>query len=263
MFMAAGLTSDHSGILNYRFLITISMKKLFLIASAFALCLCASAQNFESVRERIESLFDIELPDPGPAHLTPTYSYRIPESDSYHAIVEDMLDLYGRRVQWAFEDRPSFDPEYAVKCIGIDGQPYLVAVTASRNIWYNKRESVKVISDTLKVSKELAGKLDALFRVAVETATFMPYRRLVLTDENGNKTLLTPQVFSIVNGEFYGSQICFDNYSLDNEAKIEQFKDSYRSLMKPFAEKSMVFTTSAICKSRLVIRKKSLYNEIA
>ncbi len=57
------------------------------------------------------------------------------------------------------------------------------------------------------------------------------------TDENGSKTLLTPQVFSIVNGEFYGSQICFDNYSLDNEAKIEQFKDSYRSLMKPFAEK--------------------------
>lgn len=189
MFMATGLTSDYLGILNYKFLITTSMKKFFLIASALAMSLCASAQNFESDRERIESLFDIELPDPGPAHLTPTYSYRIPESDSYHAIVEDMLDLYGRRVQWAFEDRPSFDPEYAVKCIGIDGQPYLVAVTASKNIWYNKRESVKVISDTLKVSKELAGKLDALFRVAVETATFMPYRRLVLTDENGNKTL--------------------------------------------------------------------------
>ena len=204
MFMAAGLTSDHSGILNYKFLITISMKKLFLIASAFALCLCASAQNFESVRERIESLFDIELPDPGPAHLTPTYSYRIPESDSYHAIVEDMLDLYGRRVQWAFEDRPSFDPEYAVKCIGIDGQPYLVAVTASKNIWYNKPENVTVTADTLKVSKEQAGRLDALFRVAVETSSFMPYRKPVFTDEEGNKTLKGGPVEAVlVDGNSY------------------------------------------------------------
>ena len=55
--------------------------------------------------------------------------------------------------------------------------------------------------------------------------------------EDGEKTLLTPQVFSIVNGEFYGSQICYDNYSLDSDSKIEQFKDSYRKLMRPFAEK--------------------------
>jgi len=57
------------------------------------------------------------------------------------------------------------------------------------------------------------------------------------TGEDGEKTLLTPQVFSIVNGEFYGSQICYDNYSLDSDSKIEQFKDSYRKLMRPFAEK--------------------------
>ena len=55
-------------------------------------------------------------------------------------------------------------------------------------------------------------------------------------DDEGNKTLLTPQVFSVVNGEFYGSQICFDNYKLDTDAQIEEFKDAYRALMKPFAQ---------------------------
>ncbi|MBQ9425365.1 MAG: hypothetical protein IJU42_05420 [Erysipelotrichaceae bacterium] len=59
------------------------------------------------------------------------------------------------------------------------------------------------------------------------------------TDGEGNKTLLTPQVFSVVNGKFYGSQICFDDYELDStpsETQIERFKDSYRKLMKPFTE---------------------------
>jgi predicted bacteriocin transport accessory protein len=54
------------------------------------------------------------------------------------------------------------------------------------------------------------------------------------TGEDGEKILLTPHVFSVVNGEFYASQICFDNYSLDNETQIERFKDSYRYIMKPF-----------------------------
>ena len=59
------------------------------------------------------------------------------------------------------------------------------------------------------------------------------------TDGEGNRTLLTPQVFSVVNGEFYGSQICFDDHELDTEptqTQIEKFKDSYRKIMKPFAE---------------------------
>ncbi|MBQ6334879.1 MAG: hypothetical protein IJI46_07430 [Erysipelotrichaceae bacterium] len=54
--------------------------------------------------------------------------------------------------------------------------------------------------------------------------------------EDGEKTLLTPHVFSVVNGEFYASQICFDDYSLDSETQIEKFKDSYRNIMKPFVE---------------------------
>lgn len=180
------------------------MKKIILFASAFAITLCASAQNSESEKEKIESLLGYELPDLGPARLTPSVSSHVPVVDSYSAIVDDMFELKGRRVQWAFSDRPSFDPEYAVKCIGIDGQPYLVAVTASKNIWYNKPENVTVTADTLKVSKEQAGRLDALFRVAVETSSFMPYRKPVFTDEEGNKTLKGgPVEVVLVDGNSY------------------------------------------------------------
>ena len=57
------------------------------------------------------------------------------------------------------------------------------------------------------------------------------------TDDEGNKVLLTPQVFSVIDGEYYASQICFDNYKLDDvptDSQIEKFKDSYRYIMRPF-----------------------------
>ena len=178
MFMATGLTSDHLGILNYKFLITTSMKKFFLIASAFAMSLCASAQ----------SSFKVAVPVNVPQRLTPSARSSVAEVNNYAAIVTDMFGLTGRRVQWAFEDRPSFDPEYAVKCIGTS-EPILVATTASKNIWYNQPKNVEVLADTLPVSKEVAAKLDALFRVAIETSSFMPAPQKVTVDENGNKTL--------------------------------------------------------------------------
>ena len=159
MFMAAGLTSDHLGILNYKFLITTSMKKFFLIASAFAMSLCASAQ----------SSFKVAVPVNVPKCLTPSARSSVAVVDNYATIVTDMFGLTDRRVQWAFEDRPSFDPEYAVKCIGTS-EPILVATTASKNIWYNQPQNVEILADTLPVSKEVAAKLDALFRVAIETA---------------------------------------------------------------------------------------------
>ncbi|MBR5340911.1 MAG: hypothetical protein IK151_03185 [Erysipelotrichaceae bacterium] len=58
-------------------------------------------------------------------------------------------------------------------------------------------------------------------------------------DADGNKSLLTPQVFSVVNGKFYGSQICSDGYTLDadpSNEQVEKFKDSYRKIMEPFVE---------------------------
>lgn len=192
MFMAAGLTSDHSGILNYRFLITTIMKKFFLIASAFAFCLCASAQ----------SSFNVAVPVNVPKCLTPSARSSVAEVNNYAAIVTDMFGLTGRRVQWAFEDRPSFDPEYAVKCIGTS-EPILVATTASKNIWYNQPKNVEVLADTLPVSKEVAAKLDALFRVAIETSSFMPAPQEVTVDENGNKTLGIHIVVAQMDGNSY------------------------------------------------------------
>ena len=192
MFMAAGLTSDHSGILNYRFLITTIMKKFFLIASAFAFCLCASAQ----------SSFKVAVPVNVPKCLTPSARSSVAEVNNYAAIVTDMFGLTGRRVQWAFEDRPSFDPEYAVKCIGTS-EPILVATTASKNIWYNQPKNVEVLADTLPVSKEVAAKLDALFRVAIETSSFMPAPQEVTVDENGNKTLGIHIVVAQMDGNSY------------------------------------------------------------
>lgn len=192
MFMAAGLTSDHSGILNYRFLITTIMKKIILFASAFAITLCASAQ----------SSFNVAVPVNVPKCLTPSARSSVAEVNNYAAIVTDMFGLTGRRVQWAFEDRPSFDPEYAVKCIGTS-EPILVATTASKNIWYNQPKNVEVLADTLPVSKEVAAKLDALFRVAIETSSFMPAPQEVTVDENGNKTLGIHIVVAQMDGNSY------------------------------------------------------------
>ena len=259
--MATDLTSDRLGILNYKFLITTSMKKFFLIASAFAMTLCASAQSFESQKEKIESLLGYELPDPGPARLTPSVSSHIPVVDSYSAIVDDMLDLNGRRVQWAFSDHPSFDPEYAVKCIGIDGQPYLVAVTASKNIWYNKPENVTVTADTLKVGKEQAGRLDALFRVAVETSSFMPYRKPVFTDEEGNKTLKGgPFEVVLVDGNSYTffsegrSAMCRNQFG---EGPLKNLVDIGIALYKAVKAKDLEAVTKVL--DRVEPTKQSLF----
>ena len=204
--MAHGLTSDRLGILNYKFLITTSMKKLFLIASAFALCLCASAQldpKSIDLDDTFDFLADLPPLPSAPPHLTPSAPSYIGVVDSYSEIVDDMFELNGRRVQWAFEDRPSFSPEYAVKCIGTS-EPILVATTASKNIWYNQPKNVEVLADTLPVSKEVAAKLDALFRLAVETSSFMPYPKHVFTDDNGNKTLKGgPFEVVLVDGNSY------------------------------------------------------------
>ena len=191
--MVTGLTSDHFKVLNYRFLIMTDMKKLLLFASAFALTLCASAQNSVT----------LAVPAQVPQRLTSSSPSGLEVSDNYHSIVTNMMDLNDRKVRWAFQDCPSFDPEYAVKCIVISGQPYLVATTASKNIWYNQPKNVEIFADTLPVSKEQAGQLDALFRLAVETSSFMPMPQPVNTDENGKKTLKGGIVVTMMDGNSY------------------------------------------------------------
>ena len=192
MFMAHGLTLEHFLLPYYRNLIATNMRKSVLSAFAFAISLCASAQNS----------YKVAVPVNVPKCLTPSTRSGIAVADSYAAIVTDMFELTGRRVQWAFEDRPSFDPEYAVKCIGTS-EPILVATTASKNIWYNQPKNVEVLADTLPVSKEVAAKLDALFRVAIETSSFMPAPQEVTVDENGNKTLGIHIVVAQMDGNSY------------------------------------------------------------
>ena len=65
------------------------------------------------------------------------------------------------------------------------------------------------------------------------------YMYPILGSDNGEKALLTPEVFSLINGKYGGSQICYDNYELDynpTNEQIEKFKDSYRKIFKPFVE---------------------------
>lgn len=60
-------------------------------------------------------------------------------------------------------------------------------------------------------------------------------------DENGNKTLLTPHLFSVINGKFYKDEICFDNLQLDpdpTKEQVEKLKNVYREIMKPFSSKT-------------------------
>lgn len=60
---------------------------------------------------------------------------------------------------------------------------------------------------------------------------------IISLDENGQKILLTPHVFSIINGKPIGSQICFDNFDIDaSEDQLNKFKDAYRKILKPFAK---------------------------
>lgn len=62
---------------------------------------------------------------------------------------------------------------------------------------------------------------------------------ILKTDESGEKAIMTPQVFSVINGELKDSQICFDDYVLDptpTEKQIEDFKEAYRRILGPFAK---------------------------
>ena len=59
------------------------------------------------------------------------------------------------------------------------------------------------------------------------------------TNEEGERVLLTPHVFSVVNGSFYASQICYDNMQFSDdptESQIRKLEDVYKKIMKPFAQ---------------------------
>ena len=58
-------------------------------------------------------------------------------------------------------------------------------------------------------------------------------------DEEGNKTLYTPQLFSVINGKFVASQVCYDDIDFSDppsDKQIENIKKAYRKIMEPFKE---------------------------
>lgn len=65
------------------------------------------------------------------------------------------------------------------------------------------------------------------------------YLEEIMGTSDGEKVILTPHLIVIVNGEFYGSQICFDGLNLSDvstEKEIEKIKSVYKKLLKPFTE---------------------------
>ena len=62
---------------------------------------------------------------------------------------------------------------------------------------------------------------------------------ILMEDEEGVKSLYTPHVFSIIDGQFVNSQISItgnDNYDLENpsDEDVKWLKDIYREILKPF-----------------------------
>lgn len=57
-------------------------------------------------------------------------------------------------------------------------------------------------------------------------------------DENGEKAILTPQLFTVINGKITSSQICFDNVDFAGEEstdkQIQNLKNVYRKMLEPF-----------------------------
>ena len=67
----------------------------------------------------------------------------------------------------------------------------------------------------------------------------LEYMNPILNEEDGEKVLLTPHVFTLINGKYVGSQICHDNLDFDNnptEQQINTLKDIYRAMFEPFVD---------------------------
>ena len=56
-------------------------------------------------------------------------------------------------------------------------------------------------------------------------------------NEEGEKDLMTPHVFTVINGHFGDSQVCFDHMKVDNsnkEKKASALKSRYLEMLEPF-----------------------------
>lgn len=56
-------------------------------------------------------------------------------------------------------------------------------------------------------------------------------------NEEGEKDLMTPHFFTVINGHFGDSQVCFDNMKVNNsdpESKAKLLKNRYLEMLEPF-----------------------------
>lgn len=133
------------------------MRRIPFFAAALLLALTASAQGRLTTSAHIGSLV---------------------ESDNYHKYVDKRLGVTESSVKWAYTSRPSFDPEYAVTCRVDDYGAFLTASMPKTNLWYaayeGNRDDVEIVTNVLRISRDQAWQLEALFRLAVESSSYMP-----------------------------------------------------------------------------------------
>lgn len=133
------------------------MRRIPFFAAALLLSLTASAQGRLTTSAHIGSLA---------------------VSDDYHKYVDKRLGVTESSVKWAYTSRPSFDPEYAVTCRVDDYGAFLTASMPKTNLWYaayeGNRDDVEIVTNVLRISRDQAWQLEALFRLAVESSSYMP-----------------------------------------------------------------------------------------
>ena len=165
---------------------------------------------------------------------------KLPKVNYTYDIVSDRVDMS------AYEGVSSTDHNFRI----VKVQEFFNTVdNKSSGIFYLGRTNCGCCQKVCRYLNEVAKELnqtvyyidvyneeDSLTEKEIQDKLYEYMYEILGTNEEGEKTLLTPQVFSVINGEFYDSQICFDDYSLDNEAQIEKFKDSYRHIMMPFTQ---------------------------
>lgn len=112
-------------------------------------------------------------------------------TDKYHKTVDDMLGITNYSAEWAYLSRPSFEPEYSVVFIESNYGLELISYTPKVNLWYagNDRNNVEIDKKTLRINRDQANQLGGLFRLAVESSTYLPgdlsyYENLDVDGEN-------------------------------------------------------------------------------
>lgn len=61
----------------------------------------------------------------------------------------------------------------------------------------------------------------------------------ILAEVDGERTLQTPTIFSVVNGEFKSSLICLGNWTFDDpptNSQVKKLENKYTEILKPFCK---------------------------